>query len=209
MDKLIRKNHWDKVFNEKKITEVSWYQSNPLTSLDLIHASELPKDAAIIDVGCGDSLLIDYLIDEGYTNLYALDISSTALQRAKTRLGNKSNLVKWIVSDVTEFKPEVEFDFWHDRASFHFLTEEADITQYRSIVNRSVKGYMSIGTFSNNGPLKCSGLFIKQYDQDELTARFKDVFTKIKCFQEKHETPSKAEQEFLFCLFKKKFNINL
>lgn len=206
MENHERKDHWEKVFKEKKLTEVSWYQSRPGTSIDMIHSSGLPKEASIIDIGSGDSFLIDYLIDEGYTNLYALDISATALERAKARLGKKADGVHWIVSDVLDFMTEVKFDFWHDRAAFHFLTDDEDIARYVEIVKQNVKGYLSIGTFSDKGPLKCSGLEIKQYSEDMLAQRFQEEFKKVKCLSEKHTTPAQSVQEFTFCLFKKKWD---
>lgn len=198
-----RKEHWEKVFKEKKLTEVSWYQPKPEASLEMILSSGLSKDASIIDVGSGDSFLIDYLIEEGFTNLYALDVSLSALERAKDRLGDKAKLVHWIVSDVIEFKSEVRFDFWHDRAAFHFLTDEEDISRYLEIVEKNVTGYLSIGTFSDKGPLKCSGLTVKQYSEKALIQRFDRAFNKINCFTQKHTTPSQAVQDFTFCLFKR------
>ncbi|MBX9853309.1 MAG: class I SAM-dependent methyltransferase [Cytophagaceae bacterium] len=203
MENQDNKQHWEKVFTEKKLTEVSWYQEKPDTSLELINSMQLNKDARIIDIGAGDSLLIDNLLDEGYTNIYALDISAHALDRAKERLGKRADLVKWIVSDITKFKPDVQFDFWHDRAAFHFLTEENDINSYINIATNSVKGYLSIGTFSTSGPEKCSGLQIKQYSQDTLKEKFKQGFATIKCFEEIHPTPFGTKQNFTFCLFKK------
>jgi trans-aconitate methyltransferase len=201
-----KKQHWEKVFTEKKLTEVSWYQSDPSTSFDLVTSMGLKKDAKIIDVGSGDSLLIDKLIDAGYTNLYALDISTHALDRAKERLRKKADMVQWIVADVTKFKPETKFDFWHDRAAFHFLTQEKEIEAYLDIAKASIKGYLSVGTFSTNGPEKCSDLQIKQYSESSLKEKFKDGFQNIKCFDEIHPTPFGTKQSFTFCLFKRSQN---
>jgi ubiquinone/menaquinone biosynthesis C-methylase UbiE len=204
MEANSRKEHWEKVFTEKKLTEVSWYQPNPKTSIDLIKATGLGKDARIIDIGAGDSMLIDLLLEEGYTNIYALDISHHALERAKKRLGSKADQVHWVVSDITEFESNVQFDFWHDRAAFHFLTEEADIEKYLKIATKAVKGYLSIGTFSPSGPKKCSNLEIKQYSGGDLKEIFAKYFENINCFEESHTTPSGNNQDFTFCLFKKK-----
>jgi trans-aconitate methyltransferase len=198
-----RKQHWEKVFTEKKADEVSWFQSDPKTSLDLIHSVSLDKNARIIDVGAGDSLLIDKLLEEGFTNLYALDISANALERAKERLGKNADLVNWLVCDVTRFKPETKFDFWHDRAAFHFLTSEEDIERYLSVAKNHVNGYLSVGTFSPTGPEKCSNLQIKQYSDEGLKNKFKEGFENIKCFEEQHKTPSNKIQNFTFCLFKR------
>lgn len=203
MENQGRKQHWEKVFTDKNLTDVSWFQSNPKTSLDLIHSVSLDKSAKIIDVGAGDSLLIDRLLEEGFSNVYALDISEKALEKAKERLGKKADLVKWIVSDVTKFKPETEFEFWHDRAAFHFLTTEGDIESYLSIARKYVKGYLSVGTFSPTGPEKCSNLEIRQYSDEGLKEKFNKGFKNIKCFEEQHKTPSDTIQNFTFCLFKK------
>ena len=198
-----KKTHWETVYSTKQPHEVSWTQEIPQTSLDFIHSFQLPKTAKIIDVGGGDSKLVDFLINEGYQDVTVLDISEKALERAKERLGNKAGQVKWIVSDVTEFKPNERYDIWHDRATFHFLTTPEQITQYISIANASVAGYMTIGTFSDNGPQKCSGLAIKQYTEVELQNQLSQSFSKIKCITEDHTTPFNTAQNFLFCSFKK------
>ncbi len=131
------------------------------TSLNFIHSFGTDKSAKIIDIGSGDSKLIDFLLEEAYENVSVLDISANSLERAKNRLGNKAEKVTWIVADITEFKPTEQYDIWHDRAVFHFLTEENDIKKYQNLVSKAVKGKMVIGTFSTNGPLKRSDLEIK------------------------------------------------
>lgn len=201
-----RKEHWENVFSTKQETEVSWYQQYPQTSIDFITALELPLDAKIIDIGGGDSYFIDALLDLGYTNLTLLDISAKAIERSKNRLGAKAAGVSFIVSDVLEFKPNVAFDFWHDRASFHFLTETNQIAEYATIVASAVAkgGNMVIGTFSLNGPIKCSGLDITQYDETKLKAVFEKDFNLIESFTEDHKTPFNTTQNFIFCNFKKK-----
>lgn len=201
-----KKTHWEHVFATKQETEVSWYQKKPLTSLQFFSDDVIEKDAKIIDVGGGDSYLIDHLLDMGYTNLYLLDISENAINRIRKRLGTKAEKVTFIVSDILDFKPEERFDVWHDRASFHFLTSEEEITKYKQIVHQAVseKGYVFIGTFSESGPLKCSGLEIKQYSENKLDAIFKEHFNKIRCFTEDHRTPFDTTQNFTFCTFKKK-----
>ncbi len=166
----------------------------------------LAKDAAIIDVGGGESKLVDALLNGGYTNVTVLDISAKAIERAKERLGNKASKVHWIVSDITDFEPPVQFDFWHDRAAFHFLTTEEKIYKYVSTAEDAIKraGYLILGTFSENGPIKCSGLAIKQYSEASMSARFEIAFDRIKCIQEDHITPFKTIQNFLFWSFKRK-----
>lgn len=199
-----KKSHWETVFETKQPHEVSWTQDVPQASLDIIHSYQLTKNAKIIDIGGGDSKLVDFLLDEGYENITVLDISENALERAKIRLGQKAKQVSWIVSDVNDFKPKGNYDVWHDRAAFHFLTTPKQISKYIDTANKAVSGFMSIGTFSENGPTKCSGLDIKQYSEAELTTQLETSFSKIKCITENHITPFNTEQNFLFCSFKKK-----
>lgn len=162
------------------------------------------KTAKIIDVGGGESKLVDFLLEEGYENISVLDISANALEKAKKRLGDKAKKVNWIVADITEFEPTEQYDVWHDRAVFHFLTEDNDIKKYQDLVSKAVKGKMVIGTFSTNGPLKCSGLEIKQNDEISLTSTFAADFEKIECFTIDHITPFDTIQNFIFCSFNKK-----
>jgi SAM-dependent methyltransferase len=200
------KQHWENVFTTKAEDEVSWFQPYPKTSMEFVGLFNLPLDANIIDIGGGDSHFVDALLDKGYKNVYVLDISANAIERAKQRLGERASKVHWIVSDITEFEPPVQFDFWHDRAAFHFLTTEEKIYKYVSIAENAIKkdGYLILGTFSENGPTKCSGLEIKQYSEASMSARFEIVFDRIKCVEEDHTTPFNTVQNFLFCSFKKK-----
>jgi SAM-dependent methyltransferase len=201
-----KKEHWEKVFSTKLENEVSWYQPNPITSLECIAQLNLSKDAKIIDVGGGDSYLIDRLLEEGFTNLFLLDISEHAIVKSKKRLGEKAEKVTFIVSDVLNFKPETPFDVWHDRASFHFLTDSKDIQQYAEIVSESVvrDGAAIIGTFSDQGPKKCSGLDITQYTEESMTEVFSEAFEKTICITNVHRTPFETTQDFIFCIFKRK-----
>ncbi|MBA3829355.1 MAG: class I SAM-dependent methyltransferase [Taibaiella sp.] len=201
-----QKNHWEKIYSTKRAEEVSWTQVVPKTSLDFIHYANLNKSAKIIDVGGGDSRLVDYLLDEGFEDVTILDISEQALIRAKKRLGKKANKVNWIISDITEFQPANTYDFWHDRAAFHFLTTESQIVKYISIARQAVKedGYVTIGTFSTDGPQKCSGLDIKQYSEETLTAVLENGFYKMQCVVEDHITPFDTTQNFVFCSFRRK-----
>lgn len=198
--------HWDKVYDTKADNEVSWFQPYPKTSMEFVELFRLPLHANIIDVGGGDSHFVDALLDKGYHNIYVLDISASAIQKAKDRLGERASTVNWIVSDVTEFDPPVQFDFWHDRAAFHFLTSEEQIYKYVSIAEDAIKkdGYLILGTFSEGGPKKCSGLEIKQYSEVSISARFEIAFDRIKCIAEDHTTPFNTVQNFLFCSFLKK-----
>ncbi|MBD1395105.1 class I SAM-dependent methyltransferase [Mucilaginibacter glaciei] len=198
-----QKAHWDDVYSNKTSDQVSWTQAVPQTSLDFIHGFRLSKSSSIIDIGGGDSNLVDFLIQEGFQDITVLDISEAAINKAKTRLGERSELVKWVVSDITEFKTDRHFDLWHDRATFHFLTSKNQIGAYLQIAGRSINNYMVVGTFSENGPDKCSGLPIKQYTEVQLQRQLKKHFEKIKCIHEDHITPFQTKQNFLFCSFKK------
>jgi hypothetical protein len=197
-----RKEHWEKVYQTKQPHEVSWTQDIPATSLDFIHSFNISKTDAIIDIGGGDSRLVDHLLKEGYENITVLDISAAALDRAKERLGEKAANVRWIVSDITEFRPTENYAVWHDRATFHFLTTTENITDYLDRARTAVRGYMAIGTFSDNGPKKCSGLEIKQYNESELEGQLANGFEKIRCITEDHVTPFNTTQNFLFCSFR-------
>jgi trans-aconitate methyltransferase len=201
-----RKEHWEKVYSSKLPHEVSWTQELPKTSLDFVHSFNLPKSVNIIDIGGGDSKLVDYLLDEGFENISVLDISEKAIERAKVRLGEKAVKVNWIVSDVTEFHPTSTYDCWHDRATFHFLTSQGDITTYLEIARQAVKGFMAIGTFSDKGPKKCSMLDVHQYTEEELQTQLQNGFDKLKCVTEDHTTPFNTVQNFLFCSFKRNVN---
>jgi len=203
---MSQKEHWENVFSTKKETEVSWYQRYPTTSLDFIHKHTIAKNAKIIDIGGGDSYLIDALLELGYTNLYLLDISAKAIERIKNRLGANAAKVTFIVSDVLEFTPDTTFDFWHDRASFHFLTTQSQIAKYAKLVGSAVAkdGNLVLGTFSENGPKKCSGLDITQHNEATMNAIFKTNFDLVESFTEDHKTPFDTIQNFLFCNFRKR-----
>tara|TARA_R110002033_G_scaffold76922_2_gene128535 strand:+ start:5287 stop:5922 length:636 start_codon:yes stop_codon:yes gene_type:complete len=203
MSKTAIKQHWDSVYENKTPNQVSWTQEKPETSLKLIQDAGLPKTAKIIDIGGGDSKLVDYLLYEGYKNITVLDISVKSLDKAIKRLGNKARKVTWIVSDISTFKPDMVYDLWHDRAAFHFLTLKVQIERYQAIVQNFVSDSLIIGTFSKNGPTKCSGLEISQYDEQELTKTFENHFEIEDCFTTDHITPFNTIQNFQFCRFKK------
>jgi len=200
------KSHWETIYSTKAEQEVSWFQEYPKTSMMFLELFDLPLHANIIDIGGGDSHFVDALLEKGYRNIWILDISAQAIERAKKRLGDKAKGINWVVSDVTDFEPPVQFDFWHDRAAFHFLTSEDAIYKYVTIAEDSIrsKGYLILGTFSENGPQKCSGLEIKQYSEASMSARFEVAFDRIKCIYEDHTTPFNTVQNFLFCSFRKK-----
>ncbi|HYJ38006.1 MAG TPA: class I SAM-dependent methyltransferase [Chitinophagaceae bacterium] len=197
--------HWEKVYDKEEM-QLSWFQHYPRTSMEFIKLLNLPYTANIIDIGGGDSHFVDALLEKGYQNIWVLDISSKAIERAKKRLGENSLKVNWVISDVTEFQPSVQFDLWHDRAAFHFLTTENNIYRYVSIAEDAIKqkGYLILGTFSESGPEKCSGLEIRQYSEASMSARFEVGFDRIKCVHEDHKTPFNTVQNFLFCSFRRK-----
>lgn len=197
-----KKQHWETVYETKTPEQVSWTQEKPEISLQFIHGFSLSKDAAIIDIGGGDSKLVDFLLAEGYTDVSVLDISGKAIERAKKRLGTLADSVTWIESDINDFVPSKKYAIWHDRAAFHFLTTKEEQERYVNLVNSSVSDFLIIGTFSENGPLKCSGLEIQQYSESSMVDQFKG-FQKIKCENENHLTPFDTFQNFIFCSFKK------
>jgi trans-aconitate methyltransferase len=201
-----RKEHWEKVYATKQPHEVSWTEEIPKTSLEFVHSFDLPKSAKIIDVGGGDSKFVDYLLEEGFENITVLDISENAILRAKQRLGERGEKVTWVVSDITAFHPTTTYDCWHDRATFHFLTTSDEINTYLATAREAVNGYMAIGTFSENGPEKCSGLSVHQYNEVELQQQLEAGFEKLKCVNEDHVTPFNTTQNFLFCSFKRSGN---
>lgn len=198
----VQKEHWEKIYQTKQPNEVSWTQEIPRVSLEFVHQFNIPKTARIIDIGGGDSKFVDFLLEEGYTQISVLDISETAINRAKERLGPIAKKVNWILTDILDFHPSIKYDVWHDRAAFHFQTENRKIEQYLQIVKDSVEGMVIIGTFSTDGPNKCSGLEIKQYNEMSMKEKFeKNSFKNIECKREDHLTPLGNLQNFVFCSF--------
>lgn len=205
MESFDRRKHWENIYQIKQPDEVSWYQPTPETSLEFITQFKVPTNEKIIDIGGGDSFLVDHLLDKGYENITVLDISQAAIDKARQRLGNRAEKVKWIVADAATFKPIEKYDFWHDRAAFHFLTDDREITHYLETARQNINpsGVLVIGTFSEQGPKKCSGIEIKQYSEKTMTDRLKMFFEKIKCITVDHRTPFDTIQNFVFCSFRK------
>ncbi|MDF1697106.1 MAG: class I SAM-dependent methyltransferase [Saprospiraceae bacterium] len=197
--------HWQNIYQNKSDSEVSWTENYPDIAIDYIKKIQLPKESSIIDIGGGTSRFVDALLEMGYTNITVLDISKAALDRSKERLRETSTEVNWIVSNVVEFKPEMTYDFWYDRAVFHFLTNPSDISSYVDIVGKALnpKGNLLVGTFSENGPLKCSGLEVTRYSKAELEHVFSDTMKVNTSFKHIHTTPFGTTQEFQFCGFNK------
>jgi len=198
-------HHWDRIYRDKPPDQLSWTEDVPYTSLAFIHSFQLDKEARIIDVGGGESRLVDCLLEMGFRNITVLDISREALLRTQMRLGEKAALVEWVVADIAEFRPAHPYDVWHDRATFHFLTTGGQVARYLAHARCSVPagGFLVIGTFSENGPERCSGLPVHQYNERELTAELRKGFDKIRCITEDHRTPFDTLQNFLFCSFKR------
>ncbi|QRQ63624.1 class I SAM-dependent methyltransferase [Sphingobacterium multivorum] len=205
MENFNRKKHWEDIYENKPLESVSWYQPNPEASLHFIEQANLPKKAKIIDIGGGDSFLVDFLLKAGFEDITILDISNAAIERAKKRLGDEATKVKWIVSDILDFVPDATYDFWHDRATFHFLTVRQEIDRYIKIADQSIAvgGILVVGTFSEQGPKKCSGITIKQYSAQSISDLFQTCFRKIECMTIDHITPFDTKQHFVFCSFRK------
>ncbi|HEY0668716.1 MAG TPA: class I SAM-dependent methyltransferase [Sphingobacteriaceae bacterium] len=205
MEKFDRKQHWDHIYQTRDLKDVSWFEPTPETSLRFFKQFNVPLTAKVIDIGGGDSLLVDHLLNLGYQDISVLDISSEAINKAKKRLGSRANKVKWIIADAATFKPDEKYDFWHDRAAFHFLTNEQEISGYLETAQQNInpKGVLVIGTFSEQGPEKCSGIEIKQYSETSMAERLKIFFKKIKCITVDHQTPFDTLQNFVFCSFRK------
>lgn len=201
-----RKSHWEGVYSDNTPLEVSWYQSEPNRSLELIFSTGIGQTGEIIDVGGGASVLVDKLLQEGFKNLAVLDISSRSMDYAKERLGSSASGVKWIEADVTEFEFPEKYDIWHDRAVFHFLTSEDDRKKYVKNMKKAINpgGHVIIAAFSlNDGPLKCSGLDVERYSDEKIKNELGDSFELIRSQDEKHMTPWGKEQKFVYFLFRK------
>ncbi len=201
-----RKRHWNDAYDGKSESEVGWFQSKPERSLKLIGRSSVPQSSTLIDVGGGASLLVDYLVRDGFTNITVLDISSVALRTAQERLGESMRLINWVEADITQFQTTEQFDLWHDRAVFHFLTQATERKRYVDLLHQTIKpgGYVIIAAFAVGGPKKCSGLDIVQYDAIKLSQELGEVFTLIEQENELHITPSGNEQAFEYYHFKRK-----
>lgn len=200
-----RKTHWEHIYRTKKSSEVSWHEDVPATSLRLINELHLPLTARIFDNGAGDSYLTDHLVNLGYSNITVQDISEIALNRIAHRLGIVAKNIKWVIDDEAHCTPQDKYDLWHDRAAFHFLTDEEEIGNYVNNIKRCIKpgGYLVIATFSTEGPTRCSGLPVKQYSEESMTELLKGAFEKVKCFTMDHLTPSGKAQNFLYCTFRR------
>ncbi len=200
------KEHWEKIYNTRQFEETSWYQPKPEHSLEIIRSLGLSPEANIIDIGGGNSFLADHLLELGYKNIHVLDISAKALQDSQNRLGEKADKINWIESDITNFKPDISFDLWHDRAALHFLTEDKPVEDYLSVLKNSLKkgAYCLLSVFSENGPVKCSGITIRKYATSALEELLELDFETVRLENRDHTTPWGAKQNFSTGLFRRK-----
>jgi SAM-dependent methyltransferase len=199
------RGHWDKVYRDKRPTEVSWYQPNAERSLRFIRRLAKPG-ARIIDVGAGASQLVDVLLDAGYPQPILLDLSAAAFEHAKARLAARAALAEWIVGDVTRDPALPSVDLWHDRAVLHFLTDVSDQKAYARLVARTVRsgGHVVIATFAPDGPERCSGLSVTRYDGQSVAALLGPDFELLEEEREVHRTPSGAEQRFCWSILRRR-----
>ncbi len=195
-------SHWENIYRTKAPNAVSWYRSHLDRSLTLIESALPDRKAGIIDVGGGASTLVDDLLARGYRNLTVLDVSQTALDVTKARLGESGKAVRWVCADATQADlPDQAFDVWHDRAVFHFMTAQEQRNAYVRLAARAVRpgGHVIVGTFGPEGPTKCSGLDVVRYDAGSLHGEFGERFKLVQSFKELHETPFGTTQQFLYC----------
>jgi SAM-dependent methyltransferase len=200
-----RQAHWEGVYTKKGENEVSWFQESPAPSLQLIAQVGATPASAIIDIGGGASRLVDNLIEQGFEDVTVLDLSEAALEAAKARLGGRAAQVQWIVADATVWEPLKAYDIWHDRAAFHFLTEDRDRAAYIARLERALKvgGYAIIATFALDGPERCSGLPVVRYDPASLGQTLGRAFQLVDTRRQIHATPWGSEQSFQFSVFRR------
>jgi len=199
------KLHWENIYSSKNEDGVSWFQEYPKISIDLIKKYSSNKSISIIDIGSGRSRILKNLIEQEYDDLTYLDISQEACFKSKISLGKKQDLVQWHVDNVLDFKTVKNFSIWHDRAVFHFLIFKEDVIKYKQVAIKNIVkgGYLILGTFSENGPEKCSGLEVSKYSAESISEVFKPEFKLVESFTTDHKTPFNTTQNFLFSIFKK------
>jgi SAM-dependent methyltransferase len=200
-----RKEHWEKIYREKKLADVSWFQKEPARSLAWIREIAPSTEAAVVDVGGGASLLVDRLLELGYPHVSVLDISGAALAVARARLGDQAARVRFVEADVTRCDADLTCDVWHDRAVFHFLTEAEDRSRYVELLRKSIRpgGHLILAAFGPDGPEKCSGLPVRRYDLPLIQAELGSDFALLREEAELHRTPADKEQRFRYFLFER------
>jgi len=200
------KAYWEHIYDTKQLDQVSWFREHLDNSLKMILQTGVAKYASVIDVGGGSSTLVDDLLDDGFTDLTVLDISGTALDASKERLGSRSTQVNWVEADITAaILPQDHFDVWHDRAVFHFLTNVEDRRKYVELAMRAIKpgGHIIVASFGLGGPEKCSGLDVVRYGPETMHDEFGNAFEFINCIDEIHHTPFGTTQKFIYCYCRK------
>jgi SAM-dependent methyltransferase len=199
------KAHWDSAWDHRDPSGTSWYQPVPTMSLSLLDVAAPSLDAGIVDVGGGASHLVDALFARGHRDLTVVDIASEALAHSRRRLGASAEIA-WVVADATTWLPARTFDLWHDRAVFHFLTDDAQRSSYINTATQSILpgGHLIIGTFAMDGPTMCSGLPVQQYDASSLAALFEDGFQHIHSALDDHVTPTGGHQRFTFVVLQRR-----
>jgi trans-aconitate methyltransferase len=205
MENSSRRAHWENVYTTKGENEVSWFEQNPAPSLELIGQVGASNTSAIIDIGGGASRLVDHLVEQGFQDVTVLDLSGAALEAAKGRLGARADRVNWVVADATIWQPAKAYDIWHDRAAFHFLTDEKDRAAYIARLTGGLKagGHAIIATFAPDGPEKCSGLAVARYDAAGLGRTLGPVFQLVHTRRHEHATPWGSKQVFQFGVFRR------
>ena len=208
MDENDRRDHWEKVYVEKSDLDLSWFQEVPSTSLELAEHARINSASVVIDIGGGTSRFAECLIEKGVRDVSVLDLSQSALDANRSRLGPRGKDVTWLVADITTWKPERQYDLWHDRAVFHFLVKEEDRAAYLHCLNKAVKagGHAIIATFAPDGPEKCSGLPVERYSPESLSVTLGETYELLEHSFDVHVTPRGSEQRFQFSLFEKRFD---
>ncbi|RFB93224.1 SAM-dependent methyltransferase [Rhizobium leguminosarum bv. trifolii] len=201
-----KREHWDAVYRTKAADSVSWYQPTPEPSLRALDALQLPVTASLIDVGGGASILVDRLVERGWSDLTVLDIAAPALDVAKARLRDEAARIAWMIEDVTMWRPGCQYDVWHDRAVFHFLTEPEQRLAYRRALEAGTApgSVVIIATFAPDGPERCSGLPVERYDAAALAREFSAAFALQRDWREEHRTPGGGRQSFQWCVFRRR-----
>lgn len=200
-----RTNHWDRIYAASPSTGLSWYEREPTTSMRLIDATDVGTSAVVIDLGAGTSVLVDHLVESGYTDVTVLDVSGRALDEVRQRLGAKSDAVTYLRRDVLSWEPDRHYDVWHDRAVFHFLTDPEDRDRYVEVATGAVRpgGWVVIATFADDGPTQCSGLPVARYSPERLAGVFSAQFSLVEEDREEHVTPAGVVQPFTWVLMRR------
>lgn len=197
---MSRKEHWDHVFETKGPTELSWFQPVPSRSMAMIRDTGVPAEAPIIDIGAGVSTLVDVLLSSDYSNISVLEISNSAIAECRMRIGDDASKVKWLQTDVLEWTPKGRYYLWHDRAVFHFMTDQAQANKYLDTLRMALVpgGYFVLATFGPEGPDRCSGFDVHRYSIEELSQLLENDFELKSYVLEDHTTPTGNVQQYLY-----------